>query len=189
MRFVWPLWRKVRAQFCAKLDNPSSNLLGGRRVVFSSTTGGEIIKFTQNIRCRDLSAVYVALCAPSGGACFISRRPLLHNFKESSERERGRDGGGELGVCNYTSLFSVLVLLQSINCWQQLIKLLTITALCSLLNLLVLLQSLNCWKQSITAFASAAPQENYSVLNVLVLLQSPNCWKQFITVVTRTAPQ
>ena len=159
MRFVWPLWRKVRAQFCAKLDNPSSNLLGGRRVVFSSTTGGEIIKFTQNIRCRDLSAVYVALCAPSGGACFISRRPLLHNFKESTER--GEREGGELGVCNYTSLF----------------------------NVLVLLQSLNCWKQSITAFASAAHPENYSLLNVLVLLQSLNCWKQFITVFTRTAPQ
>ena len=55
--------------------------------------GGEIIKFTQNIRDRDLSAVYVALCAPSGGGCFISRRPLLHNFKESTEREGERRGG------------------------------------------------------------------------------------------------
>ena len=78
--------------FCAKLDNPppSPNLLGGRVVFSSFLRGGEIIKFTQNIRGEDLSAVYIALCAPWAVPCLLNdEQPLLHNFKQSTETVEG----------------------------------------------------------------------------------------------------
>ena len=45
----------------------------------------------------------------------ISRKARRERGGERGEREREREGG-ELGVFNYTSLFNVLVLLQSLNC-------------------------------------------------------------------------
>ena len=49
-----------------------------------------MIKLTQNIQGEDLSAVYIALCAPWAVLWLLNdEQPLLLNFKESTETVEG----------------------------------------------------------------------------------------------------